>query len=88
MEVEYDKGKNQKNIELRGIDFELAKFFDFTSALIFQDIRKDYGEKRYSAIGYIDQDIFVLIFTPRGQKLRVISLRKANKREKRKYHEQ
>jgi len=88
MEIEFDQDKNQNNIDTRGIDFSIAENFDFTSALIVQDQRRDYGEDRYSAIGYIEQRLYVLIFTPRDAILRVISLRKANKRKIGKYHEQ
>ena len=88
MKVEFDQDKNQNNVDVRGVDFSLAEIFDFTSALIVEDKRKNYGENRYSAIGYIEQRLYVLIFTPRGSILRAISLRKDNKREIGKYHEQ
>ncbi len=48
-------------------------------------IRRDYGEQRFQAIGYIDVRLHVLVFPPRGRTLHVISLRKANSREVKRY---
>jgi hypothetical protein len=50
--------------------------FDFVSALYSIDSRKDYGEVRMRAIGYIEATQYALVFTMRGSALRVISLRK------------
>lgn len=55
--------------------------FEFDTALISADTRKNYGETRYLAIGYISARLHVLIFTKRGPAIRSISLRKANRRE-------
>ena len=52
------------------------------TALIRQDRRWDYGEDRFQAVGLIGNRLFFLVFTVRGQTLRVISLRLANKKEK------
>jgi uncharacterized protein len=56
-------------------------------ALVRVDMRHAYGELRHVAIGYIETRLYVLVFTKRSSKVRVISLRKANKREERKYIE-
>jgi uncharacterized protein len=51
-----------------------------------EDARKDYQESRYIGMGYIQQRIMVLVFTrPKKDRVRVISLRKANKREQEKF---
>lgn len=81
MEVTYDPGKNERNIMERGLPFELAKEFDWSSALIREDLRKDYGERRFIALGYIAERLHALVFTPRSDALHIISLRKANDRE-------
>ena len=81
MQVEFDPVKSQKNIDDRGLSFDLVKYFDFSTAIITTDNRKDYGEKRYKAAGYIFDRLYMLIFTIRGECIRIISLRKANKRE-------
>ncbi|RLA08124.1 MAG: BrnT family toxin [Gammaproteobacteria bacterium] len=87
IKFEWDENKNQNNIKIRDIDFNIVKNFDFQSALIIEDIRYDYGEKRYSAIGYITSFLYVLIFSYRNNAIRVISLRRANKKERIKYYE-
>ncbi len=85
MKIDYDPAKNAKNIEERSLSFELAEEFNFESALIWQDVRSDYGELRFNALGYINNRLYHMTFTPRGGAMRVISLRKANSREVRKY---
>ena len=85
IEIEYDPDKNQRNIEERDIDFDIAKEFKWDTALIWQDTRKDYTEPRYSTIGFIHNRLHVLVFTPRNEAIRIISLRKANKREVKRY---
>ena len=81
MNIEFDNAKNEKNIRERGIIFELAVDFDLETAKIWADIRKDYGEERFIALGTIGGRMFSMVFTVRGDVLRIISLRKANKRE-------
>ena len=87
MEIAFDSAKNERNIRERGISFERAVDFDFDRALYLPDARKEYGERRIRAFGAIGQRLHVLVFTLRGQTLRVISLRKANTREVRLYEE-
>ena len=81
MQITFDPAKSERNITERGLPFELVRDFDWSSAIIYEDTRKDYGERRYQAFGYIDERLFVLVFTPRAGKVHVISLRKANSRE-------
>jgi len=85
VKIEFDPAKNAKNILERGISFELAAEFDLATAKIWADTRKDYGEERFIALGYIGERLFSLVFTVRGEVLRVISLRKANSREVKSY---
>jgi len=85
MKIEFDPAKNAKNILERRINFELAAEFDLATAKIWSDTRKDYGEERFIALGYIGKRLFSLVFTVRGDVLRVISLRKANNREVKSY---
>lgn len=66
---------------MRGLPFTLVAQFDWTSAIIQTDERKDYGEIRFRALGRIDQRLHALVFTPRNNQVHVISLRKANARE-------
>jgi uncharacterized protein len=87
MEIEFDSEKNEKNIRERGISFERAVGFNLATAKIWLDTRKNYGEARYIALGYIDERLYSLVFTVRNDVLRVISLRKANHREVRNYEQ-
>ena len=87
MDVIYDSAKSDSNIELRGLSFERAAEFDFQTAIFEVDARRDYNETRMTAIGRLDGVLHVLIFTMREESLRVISFRKANKREVRRYEE-
>jgi uncharacterized DUF497 family protein len=86
--ISYDPGKNEKNIAERGISFERAAEFEWSSALIVEDNRKDYGEPRFQALGFIGKRLHALVFTPRAGQVHVISLRKANKREVKRYETQ
>lgn len=88
MDISYDPAKNERNIATRGISFERVREFDFDTALIRQDVRNDYGEPRVVALGFIENRLHALIFTRRGEVVRVISLRKANRREVRLYEEE
>ncbi|MDO8705091.1 MAG: BrnT family toxin [Sulfuricaulis sp.] len=88
MNISYDPGKNEKNIVERGISFERAAEFEWSSALIVEDTRKDYGESRFQALGFIGKRLHALVFTPRAGQVHVISLRKANRREVKRYETQ
>jgi uncharacterized protein len=83
--VAYDPDKNEKNLASRGISFDRATDFDWSSALVAEDTRKDYGELRFQALGFIEGRLHMLVFTPRAGDTHVISLRKANKREVKRY---
>lgn len=74
----YDPAKSERNEAERGLAFNLADEFDWGAALVVEDARKDYGERRYQAIGMIGQDLHMLVFTPRNGAVHVISLRRAN----------
>ena len=59
---------------------------DWSSALVVEDLRHDYGERRFQVIGLIGEWLHVLVFTPRGTAVHV-SLRKANRREVKRYEQ-
>ena len=88
MNISYDLSKNEKNIAERGISFERVAEFEWSSALIVEDSRKDYGEPRFQALGFIGKRLHALVFTPRVGQVHVISLRKANRREVKRYETQ
>ena len=86
MKIEFDPNKSAANIAKRELSFEMVDQFGFDEAVIEQDNRKAYPEARYVASGFIGLRLHILCFTPIAGGIRVISLRKANDRE-RKYHE-
>jgi uncharacterized DUF497 family protein len=88
MDVSFDSAKDARNVALRGISLALATDFGWDSALIVEDTRKDYGEPRYQALGLIEDRLHMLVYTPRADRIHVISLRKANDREIRRYEEE
>jgi uncharacterized DUF497 family protein len=80
--MSYDPAKSSRNEALRGLPFALAKDFDWRNALVVEDSREDYRERRFQALGYIDEHLHMLGFTPRDGAVHVISLRRANRRER------
>jgi uncharacterized DUF497 family protein len=88
VDISFDAAKNARNIATRGISFEQAADFEWDTALIVADTRKDYDESRFQALGLIAERLHVMVFTPRSGKTHVISLRKANKREVKRYEAQ
>jgi uncharacterized DUF497 family protein len=81
----WNEAKRELNVERHNIDFSAADDFDWDSAIVREDIRRDYGEQRFIAYGRIGSRLHVLVFTPRSGMRHIISLRKANEREIRRY---
>jgi uncharacterized DUF497 family protein len=88
MKIEFDPAKSEKNRRGRGLPFELVKQFDWESAVFWQDMRFDYPETRYVALGLLGNRVHVVCVTPVSDGLRIISFRKANDREVRKYEKE
>ena len=85
MKIEFDPEKNARNIRDRGLSFERATDFDFGSAKFAEDLRMDYGERRYIALGMLDGRVHLLVFCEAPEGIRVIGFRKANAREVKRY---
>lgn len=85
MPVSFDAGNSRLNEVERGLPFSLADDSDWSSALVVEDLRRTYEERRYQALGMIGERLHMLVFTPRGEALHVISLRRANQRERTRY---
>ncbi|MFN8953938.1 MAG: BrnT family toxin [Burkholderiales bacterium] len=83
--MRFDPAKNASNIASRGLSFELVELMEWVTALMEEDTRKAYGERRFLVLGYIGERLHAMVFTPREGKVHVISLRKANSREVKKY---
>ncbi len=87
MRFEFDPAKSAKNARERGLPFvAAARLFDGLR-LEWEDRRKDYGEARIGTLGEIEGRVFFAGFTRRGGAIRIISFRKANARETRRYRE-
>ncbi len=87
MQYEWDVRKNMANKIKHGIEFSKADDFHWNSALETIDDRADYGEERRIALGLINDRVHVLIYTRRADNIRIISLRKANTRERQVYEQ-
>jgi uncharacterized protein len=85
MDLEWDEEKRQKALLERQIDFADVARFDVTSLQTFEDLRFDYGEIRFNTYGYLDGVLCTYCWTPRGNRIRIISMRKANDRERKGY---
>lgn len=81
MDIEFDPVKNEKNLRERGLSFDQAARFEFSTAKIVEDRRKDYGERRYLALGKLGGRVHMLVFSETATGIRIISFRKANRRE-------
>jgi uncharacterized DUF497 family protein len=78
---EWDAAKAENNMAKHGVPFMAVQGFDWNSAIEAEDTRYDYGETRMQALGKIDGRYHVLVYAWRNDRIRVISLRKANRRE-------
>jgi uncharacterized protein len=86
MEFDWNLAKCAKNITERGIDFaDVVVAFADPGRKIAADTRKDYGEARYNMLAKVNGRVFHVTFTARGRTTWIISARKANKREQRRY---
>ena len=84
--VEFDKRKSKLNFQKHGIFLEDARLINWKSAVNLPDDRFSYdGEVRFLTYGFINARLYALAWTYRGNIVRAISLRKANKREIKKY---
>ncbi|VDS05110.1 hypothetical protein DEVEQU_02251 [Devosia equisanguinis] len=85
MEYEWDEDKRLSNIAKHGVDFRVAAFIFEQPVHMTSDQRNDYGEFRYRAIGYVDDECFVVVHTRRDDVIRLISAWKGGRNDQRKY---
>ncbi len=88
MEFEWDEAKRKANLAKHGLDFEDVGEFDWKGAIRWLDDRNDYGEQRFSALGEFRGRVHNASFTIRGGIYRIISFRKANRRELKRYEKE
>jgi uncharacterized DUF497 family protein len=87
MEFEWDNNKNKSNLDKHGLNFEDTKFIFESQTITFKDEREDYGEDRFITLGTLEGRVVVVVHTQRNYLVRIISMRKANEREKKIYFE-
>ncbi len=87
MDIEFDHAKSERNRAERGFGFEAAAQFEFETALIWLDTRFAYPEPRYSVLGLVQGRVHALVFSETATGIRVISFRKANAREVKRYEQ-
>ena len=83
MQIEFDPDpdKRDKTLAERGLDFAQAGEVFAGVNVTAEDTRFDYGEPRFTTVGVLDGRMVILVWTPRGEVRRIISMRKANERE-------
>lgn len=87
VQIEWDPAKNQSNKAKHGLDLAGAAEVFGGLVAVAEDLRRDYGEPRYKAIGMLGDMVVSVAFTVRGERVRVISLRRAGRKERRAYEE-
>ncbi len=88
MALVFDPEKSARNAAQRGLPFGLVEAFDMATAVVIPDLRRDYGEPRFWLVAMLFERVHIAVVTPRGSDTRVISLRRANRREVMLYHGQ
>jgi uncharacterized DUF497 family protein len=88
MEFEWSPGKRDRTLAERGVDFSavLVGFLD-PNRKIARDLRRDYGEERFNMLANCGGRLYHVTFTMRGAGIRIISARKTNRRERRRYEQ-
>lgn len=81
MHIEFDPAKDASNLEKHGLSLALASALDWDAALVWVDERFAYGELRMVALAPDTGILYYVAFVDRGDTRRIISLRRANRRE-------
>ena len=88
-DFEWDDEKAARNLARHGVSFEAARLaFDDPFAVVREDRRRDYGENRYVLLGIVENHLLAVVHTQRDARIRIISARLAEPRERRRYHEE
>lgn len=81
MRIEFDLAKDISNQSKHGLSLSLANELDWEAALVWGDERFEYGETRMIALAPKTEILYYVAFVDRGNVRRIISLRRANRRE-------
>ncbi|MBA3811596.1 MAG: BrnT family toxin [Caulobacteraceae bacterium] len=85
MEIEFDSAKRAATLKHRGLDFSDAGAVFDGPTITMADDRADYGEERLITAGLLQERMVVVVWSERGGRRRIISMRKANEREQARY---
>ena len=85
MQISYDNAKNKSNVQKHGVSLDEVKLLEWDLLISTHDARRDYGEVRTIGFTLIADRLYCVVFTVRGDSHHIISLRKANNREKENY---
>jgi len=85
MGFEWGEQKWRENLAEHRVDFADAALIFANPVIEAEDTRTDYGEVRIRALGYVDNDYYVVVYTWRGDKRRIISAWKVGEDGKRRY---
>lgn len=85
MRIEFDPIKDIANQDKHGVSLAMAAELDWEAALVWVDERIEYGEARMIALAPLTETLFYVAFVDRGMTRRIISLRRANRREVKHY---
>jgi len=87
MRITFDPAKNDRNVTERGLSFDLASELEWSTALTVEDTRRNYGELRLRVLALLNGRLHAVVVTPREDELRIISFRKANRKEEKLYEQ-
>lgn len=82
MKIAFDPAKRDWTLRERGLDFAHAAEVFAAETIDIPDLRRDYGEPRINSVGFLRGRMVIVCWTPRGDAKHVISMRRANDREK------
>lgn len=87
MKFTWDETKRKRNLQRHQLDFADAEKVFSGPLHIFEDIREDYGEERWVALGMLHVLIVIIVHTETETEIRIISMRKATRHEQELYFE-
>jgi uncharacterized DUF497 family protein len=82
MQINFDEAKNKSNMQKHGVPLSEAKLLEWDLLISAHDARRDYGEVREVGFAPMGERLYCVVFTVRDDTYHIISLRKANNREK------
>ena len=85
MKLDWNETKRQVTLHTRGLDFADVARIEWNTAIVLDDDRRDYGERRQVCLGLLHGQLVVVAYTFRDEALRVISMRRASRRERKIY---